>query len=239
MRLVRRPGGGILLAASVAIAMLVACATGTDSGSGAADPGDGGAPDGDAARDVYVVPAPKDSAVPDDAAVDDSGEDSGNTTGCTKKIVINELKTAGASSPDDEMVELYNPNTCSVPLGSWTIKYQSASGSGSPSTRATFATGDAISAKSYLVLTPTSSSAKLAAGMAADNGQIGLLNDTGGVVDAVAYGTVTGGTYREGTAAPSPPPGGSIGRSPNGVDTNDNSVDFKAYATPSQNVANP
>ena len=75
--------------------------------------------------------------------------------------------------------------------------------------------------------------------MAAASGQVGLLDDTGTLVDSVAYGTVTGGSYKEGTAAVGPASGGSIGRSPNGADSNNNKTDFKAYGTPSPGIANP
>jgi hypothetical protein len=75
--------------------------------------------------------------------------------------------------------------------------------------------------------------------MAGTDGEVGLLDDTGKIVDAVAYGTVTATTYKEGTAAPSPPSGGSIGRSPSGVDTDNNKTDFKTYTTPSPAIANP
>lgn len=230
MRPVRRLGGGCLSAFAAAFAMLIACANGTGTGTG--DLGDGGALDGDIGRDVNVVPTPKDSAPPGDTG--GPGDDSGS---CTSQVLINELKTDGTSDPNDEMIELYNPSACAVPLGNWEIKYESAGG-GAGLAGHKFATGDAIMAKSYLVLKPSSVSAKLTPGMKATDGQIGLLDDTAKLVDAVAYGTVTAGSYREKQSAPSPS-GGSVGRSPSGVDTDDNKADFKAYATPSEGVANP
>ena len=231
-RAMQRLGGGLLFAATAAITTLVvvACATGTESGGGF---GEGGLIEEDAGRDVNVVPVPKDSAAGEDTGTtpDDSGP------GCTQKIVINELKVAGTSNANDEMIELYNPSTCAVPIGNWTLKYSSGSGS-APSARHTFSSGDSVPSKGFLVLTPGGST-DLTPGMAADNGQVGLLDDTGKVIDAVAYGTVTSGMYREGTAASSPAAGGSIGRSPNGGDTNNNKTDFKAYGTPSPGIANP
>jgi hypothetical protein len=50
---------------------------------------------------------------------------------------------------------------------------------------------------------------------------------------------VTTKTFAEGTSAVSPASGGSIGRSPNGADSNNNKTDFKAYGTPSPGIANP
>jgi hypothetical protein len=176
---------------------------------------------------------PKDSAAGEDTGTtpDDSG------AGCTQKIVINELKAAGTSNADDEMIELYNPSTCAVPIGNWTLKYSSASGS-PPTTLHTFSSGDSVPSKGFLVLTPGGSTS-FPAGLAGTAGQVGLLVDTDKVSDAVAYGTVTSGMFREGTSAPSPAAGGSIGRSPNGGDTNNNKTDFKTYGTPSPGIANP
>lgn len=233
MRLVRRLGGGCLFGAACAITTLVvvACANGTDNSGG--DLGEGGTVEGDAGRDVNVVPTPKDSSAANDTGTT-PGDDAGGS--CTQKVVINELKTDGTNA-NDEMIELYNPSTCAVPLGNWEIKYASASG-GAGLAGHKFTAGESIPAKGYLVLTPGGST-DLTAGMAAGSGQIALLDDTATVVDSVAYGTVTGGTYKEGTAAVGPPSGGSIGRSPNGSDTNNNKTDFKTYTTPSPGIANP
>jgi hypothetical protein len=212
--------------------VVIGCAKGTD-GSGI-DVGEGGIVEVDGGlRDVNVVPTPKDSSSPDDSGLL-PGDDSGT---CTKKVVINELKTDGTTA-NDEMIELYNPSSCAVPLGSWELKYES-SGGGTGMAGHKFATGDSIPSKAYLVLTPTSAAAKLTPGMAKSDGQVGLLDDKGTLVDAVAYGTVTTGSYREGPSAPSPPSGGSIGRSPDGADSNNNKNDFKTYTTPSAGVANP
>jgi hypothetical protein len=234
MRLVQRLGGGSLFAATAAITTLVvvACATGTAT---SVDLGEGGTAVEDASRDVNVVPLPRDSAVPDDGGTL-PGDDAG--AGCTQKVVINELKTDGTTA-NDEMVELYNPSTCAVPLGNWEIKYQSSAGSPAIGlSRHKFAVGDSIAAKGFLVLTPGGST-DLIAGMAKSDGQLGLFDDKGTQVDGVAYGAITGGSYKEGTAAASPASGGSIGRSPNGVDSNNNKSDFKAYGTPSPGIANP
>ncbi len=216
--------------ATAAMATLVvdACANGSVTG---ADFNEGGV-EPDASRDVNVIPTPKDGAPPEDTGttpVLDSGS-------CSQKVVINEVKTAGASA-NDEMIELYNPSTCAVPLGNWELKYESASG-GTGLAGHKFAVGDSIPSKGFLVLTPGGST-DWTPGMAAGDGQVGLLDGTAKVVDGVAYGTVTGGSFKEGTAAPSPPSGGSIGRFPSGVDTGNNKADFKTYTTPSPAIANP
>lgn len=233
MRLVRsRLGAGLFVFATAAAATFVvaACATGTDGG--VALDGDGGLDDA-AQRDVNVLPA-KDSSTGSDTGA--PGDDAGS---CTKNVVINELKTDGTNL-NDEMIELYNPSSCAVPLGNWELKYQSGGGGTGPAGHK-FATGDSIAANSYLVVAPVGapkSDAPLTTGMAKDNGQIGLLDESGTLVDAVAYGAVTAGSYREGQSAPTPPTSGSIGRSPNGADTNNNKTDFTTFPTPSTGVAN-
>lgn len=214
--------------AAITTLVVVACANGTATG---ADFGEGGV-EQDASRDVNVIPTPKDGAPPEDTGTTPGG-DSGS---CSQKVVINEVKTDGTTT-NDEMVELYNPSTCAVPLGNWELKYQSAGGGAGPAGHK-FAVGDSIPSKGFLVLTPGGST-DWTAGMAAGSGQVGLLDGTGKLVNGVGYGTVTGGSYKEGTAAPSPPSGGSIGRFPSGVDTGNNKTDFKTYTTPSPAIANP
>jgi hypothetical protein len=218
-------------AVAIATIVLVACAKGTEGGT--ADD-EGGIVDQDAARDVFVLPIGDASMpVPDGTVL--PPDDSSTSGGCTMKIVINELKTDGTTA-NDEMVELYNPSTCTVPLANWEIKYESAAG-GVGSAGHKFGAGDMIASQGYLVLTPGANN--WTAGMAAASGQIGLLDDTGTLVDGVGYGTVTGGDYREKTAATGPASGGSIGRSPNGTDSDNNKTDFKTYASPSPGAANP
>jgi hypothetical protein len=232
----RRLGGGLLLAAIAATTLaegVVACATGTETGGGF---GEGGLVEEDAGRDVNVVPVPKDSAAGEDTGTtpDDSG------AGCTQKVVINELMSNGPSGA--EFVELYNPSTCAVPIGNWELKYQASSGNPG-SAGAKFGSGESIPAKGFFVVgTSDFSGAKdatLTAGLGNTGAQLGLVNDTGKLIDAVGYGTGTAGTYTEGTPAGVPATGGSIGRSPNGGDTNNNKTDFKTYGTPSPGIANP
>ena len=219
--------------ASIAFSTLVvACAKGTDSGT----LDEGGTVEEDAARDVNVVPVNRDGSMTDPDSPVLPPEDS-STGGCTAKVVINELVTNGAGGANDEMVELYNPSACAADLGGWALKYESSAG-GTGAAGHAFVAGDTIPSMGYLVLTPGGTT-NWTAGMAAASGQVGLLDGTGKLVDGVAYGTITGGDYREKTAATAPASGGSIGRSPNGADTDNNKSDFKTYATPSPGAANP
>jgi hypothetical protein len=221
MGLVRkRPGGGAfgVAAAALATLALVSCANGMVNGGVV----DGGLETDAAAGDGSVVPSR-------DSGEDQSAPDTGG--GCSVKIVINEVKTSGTAA-SDQMLELYNPNDCAVSLGRWALLYQSSAGNpASGISLHDFAAGDTIAARGFLTVAST-------APMAKASGQVGLVDDTTTVVDAVAYGTITGGSYREGASAPSPPATGSIGRSPNGSDTDDNKTDFATFAAPTPGRAN-
>ena len=233
--LLRVPPGALFFLATAAITMLVvvACATGT--GGSTADPGEGGTEEG-GLRDVNVLPG-KDSGKPDEDTGVPPEEDSGGS--CTQKVVINELMTQKSGTATTEFIELYNPNMCAVPIGGWRIEYKSSTGTGNGVLH-TFGTGDSINSKTVLLLgTATFAGQKdvtFAAGMA-DNGQIALRDDADKIVDSVGFGTATG-PFVEQSSAPGPNATASVGRKSDGVDTDDNSADFKTLTTPTPRAAN-
>ena len=224
MMLQRFARGG-LIAAVVFLAH--ACATGADDGRDGFEPlGDGGTESSPPARDAAVLP-PRDASKP-------SGD-------CDGKVVINELMTAGTKA-DDEFVELYNPGGCAVDLGGWTLGYRPSSGSAGPPIH-TFATGAEIPAKSFLVLGRADFKGKKAVtvtggSMAGDDGQIGLEDDKGTVVDSVGYGAASG-VYVETASADSPAAGGSISRRSDGADSDNNAADFEKTTPHSAGAPNP
>ncbi len=209
---------------------------------------DGGTPTVDGSASATTT-RPDGSSSPQDATPEaqppadvivpplDSGGDSG---GCSGGLVINEVQTESATNANHEFVEIYNPNTCDVPLEGWTLKYSAASGS-TPSTFFTGLASHKVLAKGYFVVacddyTTVAKSATYPAGqLAAENGQVGLFNKIDAQVDAVGYGSITMKRLTEGNAATTPgAPPRSVQRTPNGADTNNNQVDFRA-ATPSPN----
>ncbi len=225
--------GFIIATVPIVTFVMIACATGTDS----IDLGEGGITDeASVGRDVIVIPA-NDSSIGDTGPGQDTGTDAPLPTGT--HVVINEIKTDG-SNADDELVELYNPTGSTVSLANWEVRYASAGG-GAGGAGHKFNGSASIPANGYLVLKPSDNT--WTTGMASAAGQVGLFDATlptqGKLIDGVAYGPVTGGSFREGQSAPSPPTGGSIGRSPNGVDSDNNKNDFKTYTTLSAGSANP
>jgi Lamin Tail Domain len=231
-RLVRswKGGGSVIATAAIMTLVMIACAKGTDS----VDVSDeGGA--GDARGDLVVIPDPDSSIPPIDGGTD-APVDSPPATGT--HVVINELQTEG-SNANDEFVELYNPTSSTVSLANWEIRYASGGG-GAGGAGHKFNGTASIAAGAYLVL----SGGTWTPGMQQSDGQLGLFNATlpaaGTLIDGIGYGTVSGGSihYNEGQSAPSPPASGSIGRSPNGGDTDSNKTDFKTFATPTSGNAN-
>ncbi len=227
--------GFIIATAPIMTVVTIACANGTNP----IDLDDEGGI-GDASRDLAVIPLPgRDSATPPGDGGQDTGTDAPLPTGT--HVVINEIQTAG-SGANSELVELYNPTGSTVSLANWEVRYASAGG-GAGGAGHKFNGAASIPANGYLVLKPSDNT--WTAGMAATAGQVGLFDATlptqGKLIDGVAYGTGSGGStvYREGQSAPSPPTGGSIGRSPNGVDSDSNKNDFRTYTTLSAGSANP
>lgn len=236
MKRLRLLRGGVVAAFVYLAFASASCATGADDGGGGFSDADAGS-DGTTKPDSTTVPG-KDSG----SSSGDSGGGGDDAGPCDGKVVINELMTAGTTA-FDEFIELYNPNSCAVPLGGWKLGYRAASGNAAPPIH-TFAAGSSIAAKSFLVIgrpefagkkdvTTTSSTS-----MAADSGQIGLEDEKGKIIDAVGYGTATG-AYVEKAAAPSPASGGSISRKTDGVDTDDNSADFAKTTPHSAGAPNP
>lgn len=229
MRLVRSWLGGAISA--VALCAAAACARGSedlveevDAGSVDAGP--------DATR-----PLP-DGSPPDKPQVEDAGNDAG---GCTRRLVINEVQTRGATA-SDEFVELYNPNSCAVSIGGFRLAYKSSGNSpASGTTLHTFTAGTSIPANGFYVVGtasfPGAKDATFNGGMA-DDGQLALFEDDGSLRrDSVGWGTAAG-DYVEGSAAPKAPTNGSVARKSDGVDTDDNAADFSAAATPTPGAPN-
>jgi len=165
---------------------------------------------------------------------------------------VNELVVGSTDALDEEMVELFNPCPAGVDLTGWRLVYRSRSNANPVDAQFDQALftfpAQGLPAGAYLVLTGAAwkglSDGKLVASLSADGGAVGLRDAGGALVDSVGYSTISimGHALVEGAPAPKPPaspsPGGSIGRLPNGADTNNNAADFKVTAQVTPRAAN-
>ncbi|UJR78202.1 lamin tail domain-containing protein [Sandaracinus amylolyticus] len=154
------------------------------------------------------------------------------TLPCTG-VVINELRVAGPGGAGDEFIELVNCGATDVPLSGYRLVYRSAMGTTDTALltigAVTLAPGGyALFANSGF--TGTTVDGAFASGLAAGGGGIQLRDMDGAVLDSMGYGTATN-AFVEGTAAPVPPSGQSVSRTPNGTDTGANAADFAVSAS--------
>lgn len=155
-------------------------------------------------------------------------------------LVVSEVETGGASA-SDEFVEVANQGSGPVDLIGLELVYATSSGS-TVTRKATWAASTILSpGKRVLVVNSAGSFAPIGdvvytGGFAATGGALALRVVGGSVVDAVGWGDATN-AFVEGTAAPAPSasasverrPGGSLG---NGIDTNENALDWFVSLTP-------
>jgi len=168
----------------------------------------------------------------------------------TDHLVISELQARGAVGSDDEFIELYNPAEVSISIDGWSVQYKSASGT-------TWLRYDLpaalIPAGGYFLIARlpgyagvvTPDSLQSAFLMSASGGHLFLVDDDTDltscsdvrIVDQVGYGS---GDCPEGVAVSAHAAGQSLERLPgatdplcgNGVDSDDNSSDFRALSLP-------
>jgi hypothetical protein len=160
-----------------------------------------------------------------------------------KHVVINEVQTGSAVSLSDEFVELYNQCAIKIDLTGSSLVYRSAAGT---SDVLIISLTKTIDANGYLLIAGPVFAADggavpdqtYGAGhFAAAGGGVGLRDATQALVDSVGYGTATNMFVEGGTAAAPPANGQSLSRKPNGVDTNQNALDFMP-ASPTPRAAN-
>ena len=149
------------------------------------------------------------------------------------EIVINQFSPdyGGAS---DEYVELVNTTDKTLDLSTLKLSYGLADGTPSGSTTLS----GSLAPHSFWLLSPNavitvgqtvslSRDGSFTAGFAATNRQIAILRVSDDFkIDGLGYGTLTGGTYVEGTAAANPPADGGLRRVLDGADANNNVTDF-------------
>lgn len=215
------------LALCLAVGPAAGCASAEDANSG-----------GGGDRDLAATAAPDDLAAAGDLARDGGAPQ----IGCGgRHVVINEVQVGGASSAGDEFIELYNPCPIAIDLAGSTLVYRSAAGT---SDVVIINLTKSIAAGGYLLVTgptfPDGGTPDQSYGsgrLAAAGGGVGIRDGAQLLVDSVGYGTATN-AFVERAAAPAPPGGQSIARTPNGSDTDRNDVDFAVAATPTPRQPN-
>jgi len=142
-------------------------------------------------------------------------------------VKINEF----VADPDvgNEWIELYNPTDGLVDLNGWTIEDNTGStyGSGGGDTELD---GLVISALGYLVLETELDFALT------NGGDIIILKNGASEIDRVTYGNYDDGNKEDNALKGEK--GKSVGRLPNGVDTNADDVDFVVFDVPTKGFAN-
>lgn len=222
-----------LLSCSAALLLLAAlfsaCATGEDIIAND-DPADGSA-------DGTVVPDARPSgSSASGGGASSSGGSSGASSSSSSGLVgqCGDLKVNEVRGASDDFVEIYNAGDCDVALGAYSVVYRSATGT---TDVVLYENGtDTLAPQAYFVIGETSMSPKDApfatGALSATGGQLAIKKGSS-VVDSLAYGSSTG-SYAEGNSAPAPG-SGSISRSPNGTDSDDNADDFReTSATPGE-----
>ena len=163
-------------------------------------------------------------------------------------VLLSEVMTGGASA-SDEFIELYDAATSPVDLVGDEVVYVTATG-GTVTRKATWTASTLLAPGQHLLLANSAgvyealADATYSGGLAATGGAVALRAADGSVIDALAWGNATSG-FVEGTAAVAPPTGSSLERLPggdagNGVDTNDDSLDWFPQPDPDpQALADP
>ena len=157
------------------------------------------------------------------------------------ELVINEIDYDQASTDANEFIEIHNPGTDAVDLADYRIELVNGS-DGVPYESYT-ATGELAGGGFYLIadqnvidtVPGVTSQALKSSGLQNGPDAIRIVEtSTGRVVDGVHYGGPVAGAGEGATALKDPATAStSIGRCPNGFDSNDNGLDFIAMsATP-------
>ena len=180
----------------------------------------------------------------DAAAPDDSGSDAPRPP--APKLVINEVDYDQAGADDAEFVEIVNPNPAAVDLADYRVELINGAGG---RRYGSYAASGRLAAGGYFVIGDPAVIASVPAGtVTAPLKSGGLQNgpDAVRIVEAATGRVLDGLHYEEaipdageGGPAPEDATGSptSIGRCPDGFDSDDNGADFAA-ATPTPGAAN-
>jgi hypothetical protein len=154
--------------------------------------------------------------------------------------------TGVTGAATDEFVEIVNTGTAAADLSGWKLVYRSAAGT-SDVVLATVPDGTSLAQGGFYLfggagyVSGPAADQSYSTSIAATGGGVGIRDAGGNLVDSVGWGTATN-AFVEGTVAAAPvtteAPGTSIGRIPDGDDTNDNAADFVVDESPTPKGSN-
>ena len=162
-------------------------------------------------------------------------------------LVISQFQPGGATSANDEFVEIHNTSSSPVDLNGYRLVYRSQNGQSDVLTPfAVWTNSTVVPAGGYYLVASNSydgsaapdmtyNNASCSCAMAAAQGGLAIRNgpnDTGSIVDSVGWGTITNG-FNEGTTTTAPGNDNGKARKQSGCqDTDSNTNDFETL-TPS------
>jgi hypothetical protein len=205
----------------------------------------------DSGTDSGVADAAADSGSSDagaDSSMADASSDAAVGAGCDS-LRINEVQVAGPGGATDEFVELYNTSaTVTVSTANCRLAYRSKAGVADVNCVSTVHSiapgGFAVFASAGF---PGAKTGALGCAMAGTAGQLGLFvpGVGGALIDSMAYATVGDPitavpNFIRGVKGPvlTPAANSSVGRMPDGRDTQITFDDFKLFAAPTPGAAN-
>ncbi len=151
------------------------------------------------------------------------------------EVLINQFNPA-YNGTDNDYVELVNTTNKTFDLSTLSIFYKS--GTGIAAKAIAYPLSGTILPHSFWLIADTAtvivglsnitSDDILSPLIGSSNGQVGLVlsSDTSKVIDGVGFGTVSAGNYYETSPAQNPTGNGGLKRSTDGLDNNNNSIDF-------------
>ena len=154
-------------------------------------------------------------------------------------LLINEVATGTLIDPRDEFVEVINPCTADIDMSGVVLVYRSASGSIDHSL--VYFTGRLAHGARLVCGGPHYSGRAdawyFATSLAESAGGLALVDATGSQIDSVGWGKASNAFVRT-SPAHAPPRSQSLGRLPDGADTNDNARDFSVTRMPTPGMPN-
>jgi len=158
------------------------------------------------------------------------------------KILINEIQiTGGTGKPDNDFIELYNPNSASVDISGWKLRKRTQGGT--ESSIKVFGAGKSISGHDYFLwanskdgFSETIQADESSTAILSENYSIALFDTNDNLIDAVSWGSGHTNPFETSPYPDNPSADQSIQRKFQNntfIDTDNNAQDFEIQTCPS------